>query len=144
MAQSLEKNRSFIRTSIHGRRFGLDQDEFAVGTKGTRMVVTNATSDTTGTNIPNHGIATVVTTTNDGWTLADPIPGVPVRLVTSSTSTGTHTITCAAATINSTNGIEGASVVLSAAGAYVELTGVTTAIWAVTSRASSAVVSISS
>lgn len=144
MAQSLETNRSKIRTSIHGRRFGLDQDEFAVGTKGTRMVVTNATSDTTGTNLPNHGISSVVTTTDDSWTLTDPIPGVPVRLCTNSTSTGVHTITCAAATINSSNGIEGASVLLKGAGAYAEMTGLTTAIWQLTARASTALAEVSS
>ncbi|MGD9382245.1 MAG: hypothetical protein PVI03_07360 [Candidatus Thorarchaeota archaeon] len=144
MAQSLENNRSKIKTSVHGRRLGLDNDEFLVGVKGIRMVVTNATSDTTGTAIPNHGLASVVTTTNDSWTLTDPIPGVPVRLATGSTSTGTHTITCAAATIYSTNGIEGASVLMSAAGAHIELTGLTTAAWVVTSRGSTAVVSVSS
>jgi len=144
MAQSLEVNRSKSRTNVHGRRLGMDQDEFLVGVKDVRMVVTNATSDTTGTNLPNHGISSVVTTTNDSWTLTDPIPGVPVRLCTNSTSTGVHTITCAAATINSSNGIAGDGVVLKGAGAYVEMTGLTTAIWQLTARASTALAEVSS
>lgn len=144
MAQSLDTIRKRILTSVHGRRLGIGYDEFLAGVKDIVKVVTNATSDTTGTAIPNHGIASVVTTTNDTWTLTDPIPGVSVDLVTGSTSTGTHTVTCAAAVIQSTNGVEGASVLMSAAGAHCRLTGLTTAIWAVTSRASTAVTSISS
>ena len=144
MAQSLETIRSGNLTSIHGRRLGIDSDGHLGGVKPIKMVVTDATSDTTGTALPNHGLVSVVTTTDDTWTLTDPKAGVPVRLVTGSTSTGTHTVTCAAAVIYSTNGIEGASVLMSAAGAHVELTGLTTAAWVVTSRASTAVASVSS
>ena len=144
MAQSLEDNRSKALTSVHGRRLGIDPDEFLTGVKNVRMVVTDATSDTTGTNLPNHGLVSVVTTTNDSWTLTDPIPGVPVRLVSGSTSTGTHTVTCAAAVIYSTNGIEGANVVLKGAGAYAELTGLTTAAWTLTARASTAQTEVTS
>jgi len=144
MALSLDQIRALRVTSIYGRRLGLDINEMIVGPKEIRRVVTNATSATTGTALPNHGIVSVVTTTNDTWTLTDPLPGVSVKLMTGSTSTGTHTITCAAAVIYSTNGIEGASVLMSAAGAHVELTGLTTAAWAITSRGSTAVSSISS
>lgn len=144
MAQSLENNRSKIKTSVHGRRLGLDNDELLVGVKDVRRVVTNATSDTTGTAIPNHGFASVVTTTDDTWTLTDPIPGVPVRICTNSTSTGLHTISCAAATINSSNGIAGSAVVMNSAGSYVELVGLTTSVWQLTSRASTAITAITS
>jgi hypothetical protein len=144
MAQSLDQARSKIKTSIHGRRLGLDNDEMLVGVKAIRHVVTNGTSDTTGTALPNHGLVSVVTTTDDSWILTDPIPGVPVRLVSGSTSTGVHTVTCAAAVIHSTNGIEGASVLLKGAGAHAELTGLTTAAWSLTSRGSTAQVEVSS
>jgi len=144
MAQSLDNARSKIKTSVHGRRLGLDNDELLVGVKDIRHVVTNATSDTTGTALPNHGLVSVVTTTNDTWTLTDPIPGVSVKLVTNSTSTGVHTITCAAATINSTNGIEGAGILMYGAGGYAELSGLTTAKWALTARASTAQTAITS
>lgn len=144
MATSLNDHRSKILTSIHGRRLGIDQDEFLVGQNDIKHVVTNATSDTTGTNIPNHGITTVVTTTNDSWTLNDPTPGVEVTLATGSTSTGTHTVTCANATIYSTNGIEGANVVMTSAGAFAKLYGISTSAWLLTARASTGVTSITS
>ncbi len=144
MAQSLADIRAKNITSIHGRRLGMDVDEFLGGQKDIKKVVTNATSDTTGTNLPNHGIASVVTTTDDSWTLTDPVPGVSVLLVTNSTSTGVHTVTCAAATINSTNGVEGAGVLLKSAGAFAMLTGLTTAKWALTARGSTASVEVTS
>lgn len=144
MAQSLEDSRAKIKTSVHGRRLGIDHDEMLIGVKAIRAVVTDATSDTTGTALPNHGLVSVVTTTDDTWTLTDPIPGVSVRLVSGTTSTGVHTVTCAAATIQSTNGIEGASVLLKGAGAHAELTGLTTAIWSLTARGSTAQVEVSS
>lgn len=144
MAISLEQLRNKILTSIRGRRLGIDPDEFLVGQKDIRKVVTSGTSDTTGTALPNHGLVSVVTTTDDSWTLTDPLPGVEVTLATGSTSTGTHTVTCAAATIYSTNGIEGANVVMSSAGAFAKLFGLSTSAWLLTSRASTAVTSVTS
>lgn len=144
MAQSLDDNRDLSITSIRGRRLGLDGSEFLVGVKDVRKVVTNATSDTTGTLLPNHGLVSVVTTTNDTWTLTDPAAGVSVTLVTASTSTGVHTISNQAATINSSNGDEGDGVLLKGAGAYVQLMGLTTAVWALTARASTALAEVSS
>ena len=144
MALSLEQIRNKILTSIHGRRLGLDADGFLAGAKPVRQVVTNATSDTTGTAIPNHGIASVATTTDDGWTLTDPVPGIGVRIATASTSTGTHTITPAAATIISTNGIAGSAIAMVSQGAYIELMGLSTSVWAVVSRGSTATVNVTS
>jgi hypothetical protein len=144
MAYSLNDMRARILTSVHGRRLGLDQDEFLAGSKGCRNVVTDATSDTTGTDIPNHGVVSVVTTTNDTWTLADPLPGVSVTLFTGTTSTGNHTIDASPAVIYSTNGIEGDQVVMNERGGYCTLVGVTTAAWAVTSKGSTATTVISS
>ena len=137
MALSLETIRNRIRTSIHGRRLGLDGNEQIAGIKGMTRPVTDATSDTTGTALPNYGVVSVVTTTNDSWTLTDPYVGAEVSLMTGSSSTGIHTITCAAATIRSTNGIAGANVVLTGMGACVNLVGISTAIWAVTSMSGS-------
>ena len=137
MALSLETIRDRIRTSIHGRRLGLDGNDQIAGIKGMTRPVTDATSATTGTALPNYGINSVVTTTDDSWTLTDPYVGAEVTLMTGSSSTGIHTITCAAATIRSTNGIAGANVVLTGMGACVNLVGISTAIWAVTSMAGS-------
>lgn len=134
MAQSLDTARKRIKTSVHGRRLGIDKDEFLVGVKDSVLVVTDATSDTTGTNLPNHGLVSVVTTTNDTWTLTDPVPGVPVELVTGSTSTGIHTISCAAATIVSSVSSTFGGVVLTGGAAGMILTGLTTAVWVLSSR----------
>ena len=138
MAKSLESHRDDIRTSKHGRRLGLTHDDYLVGPKDTRRVVTNATSDTTGTALLPYGLHTVVTTTNDTWTLTDPPEaGQVVRFATNSTSTGNHTVSPAAATITSTNGVAGSSIVLQGVGAHIELTSISSAAWMVTSRGGS-------
>ena len=141
---SLATLRNAIITSIHGRRLGFDVNDMLVGPKAMRQGITSATSATTGTALPNNGIVSVVTTTNDTWTLTDPVSGCEVLLHTGSTSTGTHTITCDNAVIYSTNGLEGASVVLSNRGAYAKLMGLSTSAWMLTGRASTAVASVSS
>ena len=134
MAQSLDTARKQIKTSVHGRRLGIDHTEFLAGVKDIRRVVTQATSDTTGTALPNHGLVSVVTTTNDTWTLTDPVEGVQVELTTGSTSTGVHTISCAAATIVSSVSSTFGGVTLTGGGAGMILSGLTTAVWTVTSR----------
>jgi len=137
MAKSLESHRSDIRTSIHGRRIGLTHDDYLVGQKEFKRAVTNATSDTTGTNIPNYGFHTVVTTTNDTWTLDDPTPDTEVTIATNSTSTGNHVVLPDNATIVSTNGVAGSSMILQGIGACARLIGISTAQWLLTSRGGS-------
>lgn len=138
MAKTLENNRDDIRTSIHGRRIGLTYDDYLAGPKDVRRVVTNATSDTTGTLLEPYGVHTVVTTTDDGWQLTDPpSAGLVVRIATNSTSTGTHAITPVAATITSTNGTAGSSISMQGVGAFLEMTSISTAQWLVTSRGGS-------
>lgn len=133
MAITLEALRSLALTSIRGRRLGLDHNDYLVGPKDLRKGITNATSDTTGTALLNYGFHTVTTTTNDTWTLASPTPGVPVTLMTGSSSTGTHTITPTNATIVSTNGVAGGSIAMQGAGAHLTLVGLTTGSWGVAS-----------
>ena len=123
-----------IKTSIHGRRLGFDRNEFMVGPKGTRQPITAATSDTTGTNLPNYGVCSVITTTNDTWVLTDPVVGGEVIILTGSTSTGVHTITCDNATMLSSVSSTGPGVTLTGAGAGFHLVGLSTALWGVTSR----------
>jgi len=134
MAISLQglRDKGFL-PSIRGRLLGFDKDEFLVGAKGLRVPVTNATSDTTGTALLNHGVQTVVTTTNDTWTLTDPVPGCLTHIAVGSSSTGLHSIVPAAATIISSNGSAGSSMILAGPGAFIVLMGVTTAQWIVSS-----------
>lgn len=142
---TLETLRGKILTSIHGRRFGLGPNGELIGPKCVALGVTEATSDTTGTALPNSGMVSVVTTTNDTWTLTDPYAGAEVTLMTGSSSTGTHTVTCAAAVIYSTNGIAGASVLLAGAGAAMTLYGYSTSQWrTIGSHGSTVSVSVSS
>lgn len=130
MAFTLEQIKSKILTSIHGRRLGLANGEYLCGPKDVLRPVTNATSDTTGTAILPYGYHTVVTTTDDTWTLTDPpFAGIEVSIGTNSTSTGTHTISPAAATITSTNGVEGASIAMNGLGDRVRLVAISTAAW---------------
>lgn len=130
MAFTLEAIRRKIRTSVHGRRLGITHDDFLCGPKDVLSPVTNATSDTTGTALLPYGMHTVVTTTNDTWTLTDPpYAGCEVSIATNSTSTGTHTITPAAATITSTNGVAGASIVMDGLGDRIRLVAISTAAW---------------
>ena len=130
--------------SIHGRQLALDHDDNLVGPVGFRQRITAATSDTTGTALPNSGVVTVTTTTNDTWTLTDPMLGCEVKLMTGSTSTGTHTVTPVAATILSSLGAAGSGIALVGAGAAIQLVGLSTALWGVTSINSSATALISS
>jgi hypothetical protein len=130
-------------TSIHGRRLALDVDDNVLAS-GVRLNVTEATSATTGTALPNNGIVSVVTTTNDTWTLTDPVEGCEVTLMTGSTSTGTHTISPAAATILSSVGAAGSAIAMAGGGASVSLIGLSTSLWSMTALASSATVTVSS
>jgi len=130
-------------TSVHGRRLALDHDDNVLA-EGVRLNVVAATSDTTGTALPNHGVVSLVTTTNDGWSLTDPTPGSEVTLMTGSTSTGTHTVTPAAATILSSVGAAGSALAMTGGGASVSLVGLSTSLWAMTALASSATVTVSS
>ena len=137
MAISNEELRNKSQTSVRGRRLGIDANDYLVGPKENRVAVTNATSDTTGTAILNYGFHTVATTTNDVWTLVDPTPGVAVRIATATTSTGNHAIVPAAATIISSNGTAGSSIIMQGVGAHIELMGISTSQWVVSSRGGS-------
>lgn len=129
MSFSLGQLADLIRTSIHGRRLGLDNNDFLVGPKGLRPPVTDATSDTTGTNLPNHGFVSVISTTDDVWNLGAPIPGCEVTIFCGSSSTGTHAVVPQSATIISSNGVAGSSISMGGAGASITLAGISTAAW---------------
>lgn len=132
MAFSLESLRSKILTSIHGRRLGIDANEFLVGPKGLRHQITNATSATTGTNLTNHGFHTVQSATGaKTWKLDDPVAGCEVTIGTKTASAQTQTVTTVAATIVSTQGVTGRSIVMRAAGSYIRLLGISTSQWLV-------------
>ncbi len=139
MAFSLEQLRSLSITNLFGRRLGLDPNGFIVGAKPVREVVTNATTDTTATDIPNHGFHTVSSTTAGGWDVADPVPGC--HLTITAISASTNTLTFNSATIYSTAGIESDTAVMNALGESITLQGVSTSQWVCTSNNSAVVFS---
>lgn len=136
MAVSLSSLRDTILTSIRGRRIGLDANDQLAGTHGNKIPVTDATSDTTGTNITGFGWTSVDTTTNDTWLLAAPVQGSFKYLYTGSTSTGIRTIKRADSTfaIRSSADSTGTTIVAQGGGLLLTLFGVSSAIYAVVSR----------
>lgn len=138
MALSLDTIKSKLLTRLHGPRIGLTYDDYLGGFKDRIRPVTNATSGTTATALLPYGMHTVVTTTDDTWTLTDPpYAGLNVEIATNSTSTGNHIISPAAATITSTNGVGGSTITMQGVGAYIKLTSISSAAWMVTSRGGS-------
>ena len=127
-----------IITSIHGRALGLDV-EGALIVNQRPSARTAGTSATTATALANNGFVSVVTTTDDTWTLRAPYPNALVTLFTGSSSTGIHSINLGGAVAYSTVGIAGSTVVLTGPGAAITLRGLSTAAWAVVGRAGSSV-----
>lgn len=136
MAVNIETLRNEIITTVYGRRLGLDVAGRLVGHQGERIPVTDATSDTTGTNITGYGWTNVDTTTDDTWLLDNPIPGARKVIYTGSTSTGIRTIkrkdntfalrTSAASTLT--------TIVAQGGGLALELFGISSAIYAIIGR----------
>ena len=144
MALSLTTIRNSIVTSIYGRRIGLtrlvagdDNSESLLGPAAMRVPVTDATSDTTGTNITGYGITTVDTTTDDTWLLDNPIAGVEKTIYTGpTTSTGIRTIKRKDNTfaIQTSANSTGTTIVAQAGGLTLRLIGITSAIYGVLAR----------
>lgn len=125
--------------SIHGKRLGMDKSDFLVGSKPIREVVTNATTDSSGTNILNHGYHTVSSTTSGGWVVDDPVPGCKVFI--GAISASTNAITFNNATVYSTNGVASSSAKFNAIGESITLVGISTASWMCTSNVNAVVFS---
>jgi hypothetical protein len=129
MSDTLNDIRGEIVTSLHGRRCGIDKNEFLVGPKGLRDGITAATSATTGTAFPNYGVVTIDSTTGDSYTLSDPVAGCQVRIVVISTG-GVQTVTPANATIMSSASSTGGPITMTGGSqASIDLLGVSTALW---------------
>lgn len=143
MAQSLTTLRNSIQVSLFGRRLGLkklvasdDASEALVGVEGIQATVTDATSDTTGTNIKGFGWTNVDTTTDDTWLIDNPIQGVFKHIYTGSTSTGIRTIKRKDNTfaIRTSANSTGTTIVAQGGGLLLTLFGISSALYAVVSR----------
>jgi hypothetical protein len=137
MAQSLVTLRNNIITSIHGRRLGLDKDDFLMG-KPIPNIVEDFTSTSSGTAASNHGITRAMasgSTQTANYSLASPTRGGLHKFLHQiSTSTGVQIFTPAGGeTIYSASGSSVAVVALLGAGAKAWLMSLSTAIWAMMS-----------
>lgn len=143
MTLSIETIRNGILTSMYGRRFGLKLavstdtgSEIMCGPNGFQEPITDATSDTTGTNIKGYGFTTVDTSTDDTWLLDNPIPGVYKTLYTGTTSTGIRTIKRKDNTfaIRSSANSTGTTIIAQGGGLTLKLFGISSAIYAIVAR----------
>jgi len=144
MPFSLEEARNQIITSLYGRRLGLDKDNRLIGIKGRREVITEATSNTTATLLPNFGIVTIASSNDITWVIEDPQIGCEVKILTGSTSTGNHYIQTDNATIKSSFGSTQNQIDFLGGGAGMTLVGLSTSLWGVLTKSSTTAVQISS
>ena len=136
MALNIETLRNASITNLYGRRLGLDAGGRIVGTNGLRIPHGDATSDTTGTNIPGDGWTNVDTSTDDTWLLANPIPGAFKYIYTGTTSTGIRTIKRAdnSFAIRTSGASTNTTIIAQGGGLLLTLFGVSSALYAVVSR----------
>jgi len=130
MALTLQQQRDLIEVSKHGRRLGIDHEDFLCGTKDSRVPVTAATTASTGTEIVNYGMTTVAGgASSQTWKLAAPTPGARKYLSATSTSTKGAVIKLTSGTFNSTGGTSATAITLHGVGQRVELVGASTSRW---------------
>ena len=136
MALSIETLRNASVTNLYGRRLGLDINGQIVGTVGSRIPTSDATSASTATTIAGYGWTNVDTTTDDTWLMDNPKPGAFKYLYTGSTSTGIRTIMRKDNTfaIRTSANSTGTTIVAQAGGLLLTLFGITSAIYAVVGR----------
>jgi hypothetical protein len=153
VAHTVDTLRNSILSSIHGRRLGLDKDEFLVGPKALKKAyqaidpasLTSSVS-TTGTEVANHGytslaVATQAATTGSSYgttevggvyAMAAPAPGVEKVLFTS-TAHSTMLITVSfgpgVTAQNTSAGSTFGGVSFNARGQWCRLIGLTTDRW---------------
>lgn len=134
MANLLQAIRNNIRTSIHGRRLGLDHDGALAGPIGLVQQIEDIDASTSSSAAP-HGTTRVLTATSTetgSFTLQAPIPGIVKTLTLQSTSTGGSQFTATNATIYTASAGTSAAVVnLYRPGAAVQLLGESTSVWRV-------------
>jgi len=142
---------SSILTSVYGRRLGLQpmssgqsgspgNAEFLVGPDAAR--VATSTAETTSTQMKAYGISYIVGTSAAStpvYTLAPPIPGVKKGLFFGSTDSALYVKTANGEYIYGSSMGSSATTIRSSGGGFVELIGVTTAIWATGGISSTAV-----
>lgn len=131
-----------VRTSLHGKRVGLDEFNNLYAEKGFREAATTASTATT---IEAGGVTLLAATTAAAFTIAAPYLGAMKTLVATSTSTGQAVSTPSTASIfqstaASTSGGGYIKATFTGVGQVMELLGISSSIWQV--RAAHASVSL--
>ena len=135
-ALTLATLRNAIRTSLHGRRIGLDTTHAAgyamsggllTGFPGVRLPIQKATSTTPTTFFPS-GYIELGATTGSTNSINAPIPGLEVTITQTATSTLGMAVTLTNGNFNSSTGSSAITVVLWAQGASARFVGLSTAI----------------
>ncbi len=145
MAQdaTLQGLRNQYLTQIHGRRLALDPNDYLVGPRDLRLQVSGfssggstVTSTSVASNIDPFGYTVVGATgasATTAYTLAAPVPGVR-KVIFNPTTGGVTVLTSAAGALIITTGSITSTFgqfSMAAKGAYVELVGLSTALWGV-------------
>ena len=121
--------RNRIRTTIYGARLGLDDDGMLVGPPGLKEGVT--TQGSTASNMPAHGITYVGAAAASTYVLDAPMAGISKRIFQISAGTSHNIITGTSnIKIASTLGSSQQRICLQTTGDFVDLVGLTTALWA--------------
>jgi len=134
MALSLRTLAGEIKTSLYGRRLGIDNNECLVGLRGVRTEITSATSATTGTPISNNGLTTIEKATSAAktYTLALPYAGARKEIVSVSSSTKIASISLSGASLSCTSGSSNTLMEFTGRGQRVSLVGLSSAAWLAT------------
>ena len=119
---------SRMRTSLHGRRIGLDGDNMIVGPPALKAGVTTGT---TGGNVPAHGVTVLNATAASTFTIDEPITGVMKRLFCNIATS--QAVKTAAATFVTTLGSSFRRLTFATSGDGVTLVGISTSQYAVLS-----------
>jgi hypothetical protein len=139
-ALTLETLRNQIRTSIYGRRLGLDQtpDNIAgfgqrggmlVGVPGVRLPIQTMTTTTPTTMYPS-GYIELGATTGSTNTINAPVPGLEVTITQTATSTLGMAVRLTNGNFNSSTGSSANQVTLWGQGVTARFVGLSTAIMA--------------
>jgi len=136
MASLLETLRSSIKTSLYGRRVGLDNDGYLVGPPSIKVQVEDITT-TSATTASAYGYTKVSGLASSQGpvqhNLPHPVVGVEKTLILACTSTGSQQFLCQSgeSIVSASDGSTKALINLLGPGGSITLVGVTTSQWAV-------------
>jgi hypothetical protein len=118
-----------IQVSLHGRRAGLNKDDYFI-TRGVKNFLAAASTAVT---IPRDGLSTL-SSSSGTYTLEAPMTGVMKRVTTLTTSTLVRTVTLASGNFQTTSGSSFITASFAGQGIALTLEGLSTALFQVISH----------